>query len=335
MKRVLLCGGAGYIGSHMAKMLAGHGHAVTVLDNLSTGHRSAVQWGTFIEADLLDAAALDNVFGAARFDAVMHFSAYSLVDESVRQPYRYYENNVGGALNLLQAMQRHGVGRLVFSSTASVYGNPAAALIDEDHAKAPINPYGMSKLMVERMLADAAAAYGLRSVALRYFNAAGASEAAEIGEAHQPETHLIPNVLKAVLAKARASRFLAPTTRRLTELASATTFMWKTWRRPMRSHSTTWSVMTVPTLSISEADRVSRCAKSLLLSNRQRVARCPTRWHRVAPVIRPCSSHRTSTPSRSWVGNPSTTTCVPSSRAHGGGIRIRSSDAETRAVPFG
>lgn len=201
MKRVLLCGGAGYIGSHMAKMLAGHGHAVTVFDNLSTGHRSAVQWGTFIEADLLDAAALDNVFGAARFDAVMHFSAYSLVDESVRQPYRYYENNVGGALNLLQAMQRHGVGRLVFSSTASVYGNPAAALIDEDHAKAPINPYGMSKLMVERMLADAAAAYGLRSVALRYFNAAGASEAAEIGEAHQPETHLIPNVLKAVLGQ--------------------------------------------------------------------------------------------------------------------------------------
>jgi UDP-glucose 4-epimerase len=201
MKSVLLCGGAGYIGSHMAKALAGLGYLVTVLDNLSTGHREAVQWGSFVEADLADNEALNDVFGANRFDAVMHFCAHSLVGESVMHPYKYYANNVGGTLNLLQAMQQHGVERIVFSSTAAVYGNPASLLIDEDHAKVPINPYGMSKLMVERVLADAASAYGLRSVALRYFNAAGASPTAEIGEAHLPETHLIPNVLKAVLSQ--------------------------------------------------------------------------------------------------------------------------------------
>ncbi|WP_114238888.1 UDP-glucose 4-epimerase GalE [Dyella sp. C9] len=199
--KILLCGGAGYVGSHMAKWLAGRGFEITVLDNLSTGHREAVQWGSFVEADLLATDSLERVFGSRRFDAVMHFCARSLVGESVSKPYDYYLNNVSGTLNLLQAMQRYGVNRLVFSSTAAVFGHPTSALIDEGHPKAPINPYGMSKLMVEHMLADAAAAYGLRSVALRYFNAAGASETAEIGEAHQPETHLIPNVLKSVLGQ--------------------------------------------------------------------------------------------------------------------------------------
>lgn len=201
MLRVLLCGGAGYVGSHMAKWLAGRGFEITVLDNLSTGHREAVQWGSFAEVDLLATDSLEEVFSSRRFDAVMHFCARSLVGESVLKPYDYYLNNVSGTLNLLQAMERHGVDRLVFSSTAAVYGSPASALIAEDHPKDPINPYGMSKLMVEHMLADAAKAYGVRSVALRYFNAAGASESAEIGEAHQPETHLIPNVLKAVLGQ--------------------------------------------------------------------------------------------------------------------------------------
>lgn len=198
---ILVCGGAGYIGSHMCKRLSERRISVTVLDNLSTGYREAVQWGEFVEADLLDSGAIDRVFAGRSYDAVMHFCARSLVGESVVKPYDYYLNNVSGTLNLLQAMQRHGVNRLVFSSTAAVYGHPVSALIDEGHPKAPINPYGMSKLIVEHMLADAAAAYGLRSVALRYFNAAGASETAEIGEAHQPETHLIPNVLKAVLGQ--------------------------------------------------------------------------------------------------------------------------------------
>jgi len=197
--RVLVCGGAGYIGSHMAKWLAARGTEVTVLDNLSTGHREAVRWGELIEADLLDPAALERTFAVNRFDAVMHFCACSLVGESMLEPYDYYANNVTGTLNLLQAMRRHAVWRLVFSSTAAVFGQPLRERIDEDHPTAPINPYGASKLMVERMLADAFAAYGLRSVALRYFNAAGASPDGEIGEAHAPETHLIPNVLRAAL----------------------------------------------------------------------------------------------------------------------------------------
>ena len=196
---ILLCGGAGYIGSHMLKWLAMRGYRVTVLDNLSTGHREAVRWGELVEADLLDPATLERVFSGRHFDAVMHFCARSLVGDSVAQPYDYYANNVTGTLNLLQAMQRHGVAKLVFSSTAAVFGNPVSARIDEEHPKAPINPYGASKLMVERMLQDAASAYGLRSVALRYFNAAGASPEGDIGESHQPETHLIPNALRAAL----------------------------------------------------------------------------------------------------------------------------------------
>jgi UDP-glucose 4-epimerase len=197
--RILICGGAGYIGSHMLKWLADRDHAVTVLDNLSTGHREAAQLGEFVHADLLDSASLERVFAGSSFDAVMHFCARSLVGESVAQPYEYYANNVTGTLNLLTAMRRRGVERLVFSSTAAVFGQPSTALIDEDHPKAPINPYGASKLMVERILADAAHAYGLRSVVLRYFNAAGASADVSIGESHQPETHLIPNVLRAAL----------------------------------------------------------------------------------------------------------------------------------------
>jgi UDP-glucose 4-epimerase len=196
---ILVCGGAGYIGSHMARWLALRDHRVTVLDNLSTGHREAVRWGDFVQADLLDAASLDAVFEGQRVDAVMHFCARSLVGESVADPYAYYACNVSGTLHLLQAMRRHGVERLVFSSTAAVFGQPHADRIDEDHPKQPINPYGASKWMVERILADAAQAYGLRSAALRYFNAAGASPDGTIGESHTPETHLIPNVLRAAL----------------------------------------------------------------------------------------------------------------------------------------
>ena len=198
-QHILVCGGAGYIGSHMARWLAVRDFTVSVLDNLSTGHREAVQWGELIEADVLDPSSLERAFHGRRFDAVMHFCARSLVGESVAQPYAYYANNVMGTLNLLEAMRRHDVSRLVFSSTAAVFGQPIADRIDEDHPKQPINPYGASKLMVERILADAARAYGLRSVALRYFNAAGASPDGAIGESHQPETHLIPNVLRAAL----------------------------------------------------------------------------------------------------------------------------------------
>lgn len=196
---VLVCGGAGYIGSHMAKWLAAQDIEVTVLDNLSTGHRQAVRWSELIEVDLLDAAALEQAFSGRHFDAVMHFCARSLVGESMAEPYAYFVNNVSGTLNLLEAMRRHGVDQMVFSSTAAVFGSPLEDRIDESHPIAPINPYGASKAMVERILADAARAYGLNSVALRYFNAAGASPEGDIGESHQPETHLIPNVVRATL----------------------------------------------------------------------------------------------------------------------------------------
>ena len=196
---ILVCGGAGYVGSHACLALSRAGHDVTVLDNMLTGHREAVRWGPLVEADILKPETLDAAFDR-RVDAVMHFCARSLVGESVTDPYAYYQNNVTGTLNLLDAMKRHGVDRIVFSSTAAVFGNPVGDVIDEDHPKEPINPYGASKLMVERILADAANAYGLRSVALRYFNAAGAAADEGIGESHEPETHLIPNALKAAAA---------------------------------------------------------------------------------------------------------------------------------------
>ena len=197
--KVLVCGGAGYIGSHMVRCLVAHGHDVVVFDSLATGHREAVGSVPLVVGDLLDPRALKALFAQHRFDAVMHFCALSLVGVSVSEPYRYYQNNVTGTLNLLQAMHAAGVAKLVFSSTAAVFGNPQTPLIDETHPTQPINPYGASKLMVERILADAARAYGLRSVALRYFNAAGADPSGELGESHQPETHLIPNVLRAAL----------------------------------------------------------------------------------------------------------------------------------------
>jgi UDP-glucose 4-epimerase len=197
--KVLVCGGAGYIGSHMVRHLVAHGHEVVVFDNLATGHREAVGDATLVVGDLLDPPSLASLFAAHRFDAVMHFCALSLVGVSVGEPYQYYQNNVAGTLNLLQEMRVAGVAKLVFSSTAAVFGNPETELIDETHPTRPINPYGASKLMVERILADAVHAYGLRSVALRYFNAAGADPSGEIGESHEPETHLIPNVLRAAL----------------------------------------------------------------------------------------------------------------------------------------
>jgi UDP-glucose-4-epimerase GalE len=173
------------------------------LDNFSTGHRWAVKWGPLVEADLLDRDALARAFDAHRIDAVMHFAARSLVAESMQQPGLYFRNNVTGTLNLLDAMRAAGVDKLVFSSTAAVYGNPEYTPIDEAHPTRPINPYGWSKLMAERQIAEYCSAHGLRAACLRYFNAAGADPDGEIGEAHEPETHLIPNILKAALDPSR------------------------------------------------------------------------------------------------------------------------------------
>ncbi len=198
---VLICGGAGYIGSHMAKMLAARGEQVTIFDNLSTGHREAVQWGRLIVGDLLVPADIDRALEAGSYDAVMHFSAKSLVGESVIHPDRYYLNNVVGTINLLNALVRNRIEKFIFSSSAAVFGNPEYTPIDERHPTQPINPYGKTKLMVEGVLADYGQAYGLRSVSLRYFNAAGADPEAVIGESHDPETHLIPNILLSVARK--------------------------------------------------------------------------------------------------------------------------------------
>ena len=194
---LLVCGGAGYLGSHACRWLAAQGHAVTVLDDLSTGHAAAVRWGELVHADLRDPAQVDAAFAGRRFDAVLHFAARSLVAESVARPQDYFHNNVDGTRHLLEAMRRHGVSRLVFSSSAAVYGLPRQARITEEHPLAPVNPYGESKRQAEALIAAACAADGLRAVALRYFNAAGATPSGELGEKHEPETHLIPNVLRA------------------------------------------------------------------------------------------------------------------------------------------
>lgn len=196
---ILVCGGAGYIGSHMVKMLVNKGYNVIVFDNLSTGHREAIRWGSFIKGDLIDETALHSLFQSHSIDAVMHFSARSLVGESMTSPHSYYRNNVIGTFNLLEAMRKNNVTQIVFSSTAAVYGDPAQKQIDERHPLAPINPYGQTKLMVEHMLKDYAQAYQLNSVSLRYFNAAGADPEGIIGESHCPETHLIPNILESVI----------------------------------------------------------------------------------------------------------------------------------------
>ena len=196
-RKILVCGGAGYIGSHMCETLALLGHEVVVFDNLSGGHAQNVRWGRLIDGDLRDAPAVDAALSSDAFDAVMHFAGRIVVSESVRAPAQYYDQNVVGSLRLLDAVRAHGLPPVVFSSTAALYGEPRYTPIDEEHPCAPVNPYGRSKLMTEQMLADWRAAYGLRSVSLRYFNAAGASASGLIGESHEPETHLIPNVLRA------------------------------------------------------------------------------------------------------------------------------------------
>lgn len=196
---ILVCGGAGYIGSHTVRQLEKAGFEVLVLDSLVKGHREAVGDAQFVLADINDKSALDEVFATHKIDAVMHFAAYSLVGESVVKPDIYYRNNVCGTLNLLEAMVRYEVPYMVFSSTAAVYGEPQEVPIPEEHPTIPTNPYGATKLAVEGMLKWFGEAYGIKYVSLRYFNAAGADIAGDIGEDHNPESHLVPLVLKAAL----------------------------------------------------------------------------------------------------------------------------------------
>ena len=197
MGKILVCGGAGYIGSHINKMLNQQGYETVVFDNLVYGHKEAVKWGELVVGDLKDTAALDELFDKYDFDAVFHFAAYAYVGESVTDPEKYYYNNVANTLNLLHAMREHGVNKIIFSSTCATYGEPEKVPITEDMPQNPINPYGATKLMVERIFRDYNKAYGLQFVVLRYFNAAGADPDGEIGESHDPETHIIPLVLDA------------------------------------------------------------------------------------------------------------------------------------------
>lgn len=201
MARILVTGGAGYVGSHCAKALAAAKHEVFIFDSLLFGHRDFVRWGPLIEGDVRDASALDAAFSAYRFDAVMHFAALAYVGESVTAPGRYYDVNVNGTRTLLDAMVRVGVRSIVFSSSCAIYGEPEKIPIGECTVPYPINPYGFSKLVCERMMDDFGRAHGMKSARLRYFNAAGADSVAEIGEDHDPETHLIPLVLDAASGK--------------------------------------------------------------------------------------------------------------------------------------
>ncbi len=198
---ILVTGGAGYIGSHATRLLMHLGHTVWVYDNLSRGHRAAVPTDCFIEGELHDRARVEEVLRKKDIEAVMHFAAYALVGESVEHPARYYDNNVVGSVRLLEAMRRAHVSKIVFSSTTATYGNPRTIPISEDEPQRPINPYGFSKLVVERALEDYRAAYGFGYAALRYFNAAGATWGADLGEDHDPETHLIPIVLQVALGQ--------------------------------------------------------------------------------------------------------------------------------------
>ncbi|MCR5092898.1 MAG: UDP-glucose 4-epimerase GalE [Lachnospiraceae bacterium] len=197
MGKILVCGGAGYIGSHINKMLHRQGYETVVFDNLVYGHKEAVKWGELVVGDLADQKTLDDLFSRYDFDAVFHFAAYAYVGESVDNPEKYYYNNVSNTLNLLHAMKEHGVNKIIFSSTCATYGEPERVPITEDMPQNPINPYGATKLMVERIFKDYSHAYGLQFVVLRYFNAAGADPDGEIGESHDPETHIIPLVLDA------------------------------------------------------------------------------------------------------------------------------------------
>lgn len=198
--KLLIPGGAGYIGSHMVRYAQDNGHEVVILDDFSTGHQWSIKDCEVLQVNLLDQVKLARSLKGRHFDGVIHFAAKSLVGESVQKPDLYYQNNVVGTLNLVNEMMVNDVNNLVFSSTAAIFGNPVSEKMSEDHPRLPINPYGQSKLMVEGMLRDICSAYDFNATCFRYFNAAGADPSGSIGEAHDPETHLIPNILKSVLS---------------------------------------------------------------------------------------------------------------------------------------
>ena len=230
--RILVTGGAGYIGSHTCKALSRAGYEPITFDSMVYGHEWAVKWGPLIKADIQDGQALDAVFAQYKPIAVMHFAAFAYVGESVSDPEKYYRNNVAGTLSLLSAMRRAGCENIVFSSTCATYGVPMQLPLREDHPQKPINPYGWTKLMMEQTLRDFDHAYAIKHASLRYFNAAGADPEGEIGEDHDPETHLIPLVVYATQGRRGHVEISAPITTPGTAPACAIIFTWPTWPRP-------------------------------------------------------------------------------------------------------
>jgi UDP-glucose 4-epimerase len=192
---ILITGGAGYIGSHANKLFSNRGYKTVVLDNLIYGHKEFIKWGEFVLGDLSNIEVLDKVFGRYSIDTVLHFAAYAYVGESIQDPAKYYLNNIGCTLNLLEAMRKHNCQNIVFSSSCTIYGIPEYNPITEDTPQNPINPYGRTKLTIEKILQDYSSAYGIKYLVFRYFNACGADPECEIGEWHIPETHLIPIIL--------------------------------------------------------------------------------------------------------------------------------------------
>lgn len=203
---LLITGGAGYIGSHTVKHLLKQNERIVVLDNLVYGHKESLPHDrvTFVQGDMADAALVENLFATHKPEAVLHFAAFAYVGESVDQPLKYYRNNIVAPLTIIEAMQRHGTRRFIFSSTCATYGNPQRIPMDETHPQEPVNPYGASKLMLERVLKDCDTAWGLKCVFLRYFNASGCDLDGEIGEDHSPESHLIPRILMAITGEIEA-----------------------------------------------------------------------------------------------------------------------------------
>ena len=207
MANILVTGGAGYIGSHVCKALSKAGHTPITYDNLSRGFKKSVKWGPLVQGDLHDFEKLKKTLHDHKIQAVMHFAAFAYIRESVENPQMYFQNNVDGSIMLLEAMRERGVKNIVFSSTCATYGEAQTDVIDESHPQNPINPYGLSKLMVEKILIKYQKEYGFNFCGLRYFNAAGADPELEIGESHDPEPHIIPNIIKAGLQKTTLSIF--------------------------------------------------------------------------------------------------------------------------------
>lgn len=271
MMNVLVTGGAGYIGSHVVEELQKNGFTPIVYDNLSTGHAAAVpEEVQLVEGDIHDVAFLKHIMAQFEIDAVIHFAASSLVGESMENPSKYYFNNVEGSLHLLEAMKGAGVDYIVFSSTAAVYGEPESVPIKEDSCLNPTNVYGRTKLMIEKMLADYDMAYEMRYVALRYFNAAGASPSRDIGEDHDPESHLIPLVLKTAQGVRRQLPSMVLIMLLQTVPVCVIMFMSATWQRHMFWHSSICWLEERAACIIWAVKMVSACARSSMLLKRLR-----------------------------------------------------------------